>query len=70
VSKVKFVSKKVYRNYIEETEEGKLVEHKKFIEEEEIIGEVIEERKNVLILRLSNGDIIKKRKKQVTFLTL
>jgi len=69
MKQVKFTSKKIYNNFVEETEEGELVEHKKFIEEEEIIADIIEERKNILVLRLSNGDIIKKRKKHVTFLT-
>ena len=64
--KVKFISQFLYRNYVEETADGELKEHKLFWSEpEEIVAEVIEERKHTYKLFLPDGNRIIKKKHQV-----
>lgn len=63
--KVKFVSAQYIRNYVEETEDGKLVEHPLYVIEEEIEAEILETRKHTLKLRLPDGNVIIKKHKQV-----
>lgn len=64
--KVKFLSKKYMHDFVEETEDGKLVTHPVYTyDEKEIIADVIEERKYTLKLKLPDGNTIIKKRKQV-----
>ena len=63
---VKFHSYTYISNYIEETEDGQLIEHAKYkVDNGEIIADVLEERKHTFKLQLPDGNIIIKRRKQV-----
>jgi hypothetical protein len=65
-SKVKFISRTYISNYVEETEDGRLIEHPKYIaDEKEIVADVLEERKYTYKLRLPNGTTIIKKRHQV-----
>jgi len=64
--KVKFQSKTYLTNYVEETEDGQLIEHQKFvIDNGEIEAEVLETRKHTVKLKLPDGKIIVKKHHQV-----
>jgi hypothetical protein len=66
MKKVKFTSLFKYSNYVEETEDGKLVDHAVFwTTPEEIVADVLEERKYTYKLALPNGRKIIKKKHQV-----
>lgn len=66
MKQVRFTSKKVVHNYVEETEEGELVEHAKFtLEKTDLVADVLEERKHTYKLKLPDGNIIIKKKNQV-----
>lgn len=62
--KVKFTSRTFISDYVEETEDGQLITHPRYLlEEKDLVGEVVSETKYNYRLKLENGDIIKKHKK-------
>lgn len=66
MKQVKFNSSTHVNNYIEETEDGQLIEHKTYqIDNGEIIANILEERKYTFKLQLPDGSVIVKKKKQV-----
>ena len=64
--KAKFYAQKIVHGYVEETEEGTLVEHQIYaFPEEEIEAEILEMRKHTLKLLLPDGNVIIKKHSQV-----
>lgn len=65
-SKVKFRSKSFYNNFVEETEDGKLIEHVRYeVDNGWIEAEILETRKYTYKLQLPDGNVIVKKHKQV-----
>lgn len=66
MKQVKFQSYTYVNNFIEETEDGQLIEHTKYqIDNGEIVANVLEERKHTFKLQLPDGNVIVKRRNQV-----
>ena len=65
---ITYISTRVYHNYIEETEEGELIEHLRFEIAKEITATVLEDRKHSYKLLMPDGNTIVKRKKNIAYL--
>lgn len=66
MSKCKFHSKSYHTNFVEETEDGELIEHLIYEEDKGIIeAEILEVRKHTYKLELPDGSVIIKKHKQV-----
>lgn len=67
--KARFTAQKIIHGYVEETEDGRLVEHQAYaFPEEEIEAEILEMRKHTVKLQLPDGNVIIKKVRQVEVL--